>query len=169
MQCQRRLHISWVKNIGSAFVLSGGVAFRQASPYGELLVFIFSETTSLRTINFKIYHHEVFHSLYISAGNNVAIYFRSEVNRAHMSILSHSLSRFLNNGKTVFESVYSFAKGESGASFPIVKTSTCLLLDPDKLAQNRPPVLRASCKWLIFRQNAFRRFALMWWPAYGVT
>ena len=37
MQCQRRLQISQMKNIGSVFELSG-VAFRLASPLGGLLV-----------------------------------------------------------------------------------------------------------------------------------
>ena len=37
MQCQRRLQISRVKNIGNVFELSG-VAFCPAPPYGGLLV-----------------------------------------------------------------------------------------------------------------------------------
>ena len=48
IQCQRRLHISKVENIGNVFELSG-VAFRLAPPYGGLIVR--RETQGTKTSN----------------------------------------------------------------------------------------------------------------------
>ena len=53
----------------------------------NLICFNISETT--RASNFKIYHNVAHDGLYISAGNNVTIVFRSTANRTKVSILSH--------------------------------------------------------------------------------
>ena len=122
-----------------------------------MIFFNISENTT--AINLKVYRNLALDSLYISTGNDVITFLRSAANRTNVFIWVMLGSRFLHSSSIDLKTVYSFGKNGQGRlclvpwllgdirpwerfkGFLIycAMHKTCLLLDPENLAQEKQP------------------------------
>ena len=75
---------------------------------------------TIRASDFKSFHNVALDSLYISTGNDIIIYFRSEANRTNVYISVKFGSRFLDKVSTDSENFYRFGNCGSSASFALL-------------------------------------------------
>ena len=103
--------------------MSAAAAACSAFRRHEMIFFNISKT--IRDSDFKIYHKVVLDSLFIRTGNDVINYFRSAANRTNViKFWVIFESRFLDNGSTDSEKVYSLE-----TAIQVVHFLLCNVLD----------------------------------------